>query len=112
VLSYYEQSQAKGRIRSLAGAIFKALTTDQLMKEFATWKAEQPVYKAPKPKQSAASNEQIVPLDELRSGWEIMKKKGVTKYATFEDSLADYRNNPAYRIETRGDQEYLIFTSS
>lgn len=112
VLSYYEQSQAKGRIRSLAGAIFKALTTDQLMKEFSTWKADQPIYKAPKPKQSATINEQVVPLDELRSGWEIMRKKGVTKYATFEESLADYEKDPAYRIETRGDREYLIFTGA
>jgi plasmid replication initiation protein len=112
VLSYYEQSQAKGRIRSLAGAIFKALTTDQLTKEFSTWKAEQPIYKAPKPKQPTPVNEQIVPLDELRSGWEIMKKKGVTKYATFEESLADYEKDPAYRIETRDGREYLIFTGS
>jgi len=109
VLQYYEQAQTKGRIRSLAGAIFKALINDQLIKEFEQWQADQPVYKAPKAKEDASVGEEIIPLDELRSGWEIMKKKGMSPYATFEDSLEEYRKNPAYRIEIRDGREYLIF---
>ncbi|MFD1141103.1 replication initiation protein [Larkinella insperata] len=47
VLEYYDQTQQKGRIRSLAGVVYKALMTDLLRREFEVWKAQQPVYKAP-----------------------------------------------------------------
>lgn len=109
VFHYYEQAQTKGRIRSLAGAIYKALMSDQLKKEFEQWKAEQPTYKAPNPKQITPVSEKAIPLDELRSGWEIMHKKGLNSHPTFEDSLSDYQNDPNYRIETRNGQEYLIY---
>ena len=111
VLHYYEQAQTKGRIRSLAGVVFKALTTDQLTKEFDQWKAEQPVYKAPKAKQPVSLREEVIPLEELQSGWEIMNKKGLSSHATFADSLAEYQKDPAYRIEIRDGKECLIYSS-
>ena len=111
VMQYYEQAQVKGRIRSLAGAIFKALTTDQLTKEFDQWKASQPVYIAPKPKQTSSPREEVIQLEELRSGWEIMNKKGLSTYSSFEDSLVEYQKDPAYRIEVRDGKECLIYSS-
>lgn len=111
VLQYYDQTQTKARIRSLGGAIFKALTTDQLVKEFELWKAAQPVYKAPKPRQNAFQ-EKVIPLTELRSGWEIMNKKGLSSHATFEESLLDYQKDPAYQIEVRNGEECLIYSSN
>ncbi len=109
VLNYYDEANTKGRVRSLAGAIFKGLTTDQLAREFGVWKAEnQPVYKAPQPRQLRMSSEKTIPLDELRTGWEVMKRKGLTNHETFEDSMAEYQNNPMYRIEERDGKEYLV----
>ena len=112
VLNHYQEANVKGRIRSLAGVIFKALTTDQLAKEYELWKVDQPVYKAPKTKPAPSTAEELVPVDELRSGWEIMKKKGLSPYETFEDSMKEYQNNSAYRIETRDGREYLIVTKA
>lgn len=110
VLTYYEQVQTKARIRSLAGAIYKALMTNQLTNEFEIWKATQPVYKAPQPKVTVAEvNEDVISMDDLRSGWEAMRKKGLSDYPTFESSLDQYRNNPDYRFEMRGGLDCLIY---
>ena len=109
VLQYYEQIQAKGRIRSLAGVIYKSLMTNQLANEFALWKAAQPSYKAPNTKVDKVVGEDIILLDELRAGWEAMRKKGMSDYETFEDSLKPYENNPAYRFEVRDDKHCLIY---
>lgn len=114
VFHHYEQAQTKGRIRSLAGAIFKALTTDQLLTEFSNWKNEQPVYKTTKTKKSAPvpANVQTIPLDELRSGYEVMKKKGLTTHATFEDSLKTYLADPCYQLGELEGKPVLIFTEA
>ena len=111
VLHYYEQAQTKGRIRSLAGVVFKALTTDQLLKEFDQWKAGRPVYKAPEAKPPVSVREEVIPLEELQSGWEIMHKKGLSTHVTFADSLTEYQKDPAYRIEIRDGKECLIYSS-
>lgn len=42
----------------------------------------------------------------------IMKKKGLSPYKTFEDSMKEYQNHSAYRIETRAGREYLIVTKA
>ncbi|WP_461099081.1 replication initiation protein [Spirosoma luteolum] len=112
VLAYYEQSKAKGKIRSLAGAVYKALTTEQLSIEFEHWKVQQPVYKAPAPKPGPSVHEDIIPLDELRSGWEIMHAKGLSAHATFEESLQSYQQDPAYSIEERNGVQYLIYRTT
>gem|GEM_PF-662761 len=109
VLHYYEQVQKRGRIRSLAGVIYKALMTNQLVNEFDTWKAAQPVYKPPKSKSVASLGEDIILLDDLQEGWEAMRKKGLSDYETFEDSLKLYQNNPAYRFEVRNNKRCLIY---
>lgn len=110
VLTYYEQVQTKARIRSLAGIIYKALMTNQLANEFENWKAAQPVYKAPQPKATASeSSEDVITMEEMRSGWEAMWKKGLSDYPTFESSLDQYRNNPDYRFEMRGGVDCLIY---
>lgn len=109
VLHYYDQVEQKGRIRSPAGAIFKALTTDQLKNEFEVWKSQQPVYKSPLPKQQSIA-EDVIPIEELRSGWQQMKIKGLTEEETFEDSIRKYQNDPAYRFETRNGLDCLIYT--
>jgi len=110
VLTYYEQAQTKARIRSLAGAIYKALMTNQLANEFELWKATQPVYKAPQAKTTVSElNEDVIAMEEMRSGWEAMRKKGLSDYLTFESSLDQYRNNPDYRFEMRGGVDYLIY---
>ena len=112
VFQHYEQAKTKGRIRSLAGAIFKALTTDQLLIEFSSWKNEQPVYKAPKSKQSTVAEPtvQTIPLAELESGYEVMRKKGLTSHATFEDSLKAYLADPCYQLNEIDGQQVLIYT--
>lgn len=109
VLHYYDQIQTKGRIRSLAGVIYKSLMTNQLANEFALWKAAQPVYKTPEPKTSGPVGEDVILLDELREGWEAMRKKGLSDYETFEDSLKPYENNPAYRFDVRDGNRCLIY---
>lgn len=58
VLDYYNEDKHKGRIRNRAGAIFTALTKDQLKKEFEIWKANKPVYKAPTPKKEVRAQQQ------------------------------------------------------
>ena len=110
VLQYYEQAQTKGRIRSLVGAIYKALMTDQLTKEFEQWKTEQPVYTAPKPKETPTVQEDVISLEELRSGWKIMSEKGLSSHATFEESLTEYLKDPAYRIENQNGEDCLIYS--
>lgn len=113
VLSYYEQAQTKGRIRSLAGAIYKALMTNQLANEFEAMKGAQPVYKAPQAKTRPDEvAEDVISLDELRSGWEAMRRQGLSDHETFEASLAQYKNTPAYRFETRDGIDYLIYSRS
>jgi plasmid replication initiation protein len=109
VLMYYEQAQAKGRIRSLAGAIYKALMTNQLSNEYAVWVTTQPIYKAPKPKDNSPVAEDVISLDDLRSGWEVMRKQGLTDHITFEDSLSQYEQNPHYRFEIRNGVNCLIY---
>ena len=111
VLTYYEQAQTKGRIRSLAGAIYKALMTNQLVDEFEIWKTVQPVYKSPQLKAAASEAiEDVISMAEMQSGWAAMRKKGLSEHATFEASLIQYRNNPDYRFEKRGDVDCLIYT--
>ncbi|MCY7359231.1 MAG: replication initiation protein [Rudanella sp.] len=113
VLIYYEQAQTKGRIRSLAGAIYKALMTNQLVNELEAVKAAQPTYKAPQPKAATDEiGEDVIALDELRSGWEAMRKQGLSDYETFEASLTPYRTMPNYRFERRNGVDCLIYTRS
>ena len=109
VLHYYEEIQKKGRIRSLAGVIYKALMTNQLANEFDAWKAAQPVYKSPRSTPASSVSEDVILLDELRAGWEAMRKKGLSNHETFEDSLQPYQNNPAYRFEVRNGKDCLIY---
>ncbi|WP_375449324.1 replication initiation protein [uncultured Nostoc sp.] len=110
VLNYYDQSNTKSRIRSLAAVIYKALMTDQLTREFEASKASQPTYKAPAKKTTTIDREEIIPLDIIRSGWETMHKKGLTEYETFEENLLAYQKNPAYRFEVVNGVECLIYT--
>ncbi len=113
VLTYYEQAQTKGRIRSLAGAIYKALMTNQLANELEAVKAAQPTYKAPESKIATDGVvEDVIALDELRSGWEAMRKQGLSEYETFEASLSPYRTMPNYRFEQRNGVDCLIYTRS
>ena len=108
VLEYYKQANAKGKVRSLGGAIYKALTTEQLMQEFQHWKAEVPVYKAPKSKPFVETRrEKVLSMDELRRGYAIMNTNSLTNQISFDESLALYYGD--YRIEIRNGQEVLIY---
>ena len=109
VLQYYHQAQANGRIRSLPGAIYKGLTTNQLSSEYGLWKAAQPTYKAPSPKPEPTVREDVISLDELRASWETMHKRGLTDVATFEESLAKYEADSNYRFEVRSGVRRLIY---
>lgn len=110
VLYYYQEVNKKGRLRSLAGAIYKALTINQLRKEFDLYQQQNiaPLYKAPLPKQVNKASAKIIPFEELEDGWKVLNRKGLTQYATFEDSLVDYVDNPMYRFEERDGKKYLI----
>jgi hypothetical protein len=109
VLMYYDQLQHKARIRSLPGAIYKAIVYGQLANEFELWKQNH-VYRAPTQKPTTQVTEDVISLGDLRSGWEAMKKQGLSDYETFEESLQQYRNHPDYRFEMRGSEECLIYS--
>lgn len=109
VLQHYDQAQTNGRIRSLPGIIYKALTTNQLTSEYGLWKASQPTYKAPSPKPEPAVREDVITLDDLRVSWGTMHKKGFTDVNTFEESLVKYEADPNYRFEVRDGVHCLIY---
>jgi plasmid replication initiation protein len=112
VINYYQEVNKTGKLRSPAGAIFKALTTDQLRPEFATFQQQSApiVYKKPQPASKPQAGNKAISFEELENGWNVLSRKGLTKYATFNDSLADYANNPMYRFEERDGKQYLIVT--
>ncbi|WP_460640201.1 replication initiation protein [Larkinella harenae] len=66
VLDYFDQTQQKGRIRSLAGVVYKALTTDQLRSEFEVWKTQKPVYKAPVAKPDETSETDLRASEQMQ----------------------------------------------
>lgn len=109
VIQYYQEAKKKGRIKSTAGAIYKALMTDQLKQEFLVWQTDQPTYHAPKPiiKQP---NVEIIPLEVLREQFKTLQDKGLTDYGTFETYLDWMLQQDVYDMDVVEGREVLVYT--
>ncbi len=109
VIHYYQEAKKKGRIKSTAGAIYKALMTDQLKQEFLVWQADQPTYHAPKPpvKQPAV---EIIPLAVLREQFKTLHDKGLSNHATFEAYLDWMLQQDVYDMDVVEGKEVLVYT--
>ncbi|UHG93855.1 replication initiation protein [Spirosoma oryzicola] len=109
VIHYYQEAKKKGRLKSLAGAIYKALMTDQLRQEFQLWQANQPTYHAPKATHKTAKVE-IIPLDVLREQFESLSTKGLAEYDTFEAYLDWMLSQAMYDMDVIDGKEVLVYT--
>jgi plasmid replication initiation protein len=112
VIQYYQDAKTKGRIKSLAGALYKALMTDQLLSEYQSWKDNQPTYSTPKPVQKKTSKVDIISVDELREGFAVLKRKGLTEFNTFEESLDSMLQQEAYELDIIDGREVLVYTEA
>ncbi len=109
VIQYYQEAKKKGRIKSTAGAIYKALMTDQLKQEFLVWQADQPTYHTPKPS-VRQSNVEIIPLEVLREQFKTLQDKGLSNYSTFEAYLDWMLQQDVYDMDVVEGKEVLVYT--
>ncbi|GAB2590487.1 hypothetical protein GCM10027190_43930 [Spirosoma areae] len=109
VIQYYQEAKKKGRIKSTAGAIYKALMTDQLKQEFLVWQADQPTYHAPKPS-IKQPNIEIIPLEILREQFKTLQDKGLSDYSTFEAYLDWMLQQDEYDMDVVEGKEVLVYT--
>jgi plasmid replication initiation protein len=109
VIHYYQDAKKAGRIKSPAGAMYKALMTDQLKAEFSVWKANQPAYQPPKPLQKAA-NVEIIPLDVFSDQFETLRAKGLTDHTSFEAYIDWILGQDCYELDVIEGKEVLIYT--
>lgn len=109
VIKYYQEAKKDGRIKSSAGAIYKALMTDQLSQEFKAWKAEQPVYQSPKPT-TKAPNVEVIDLDVLREQFTTLREKGLTDHTSFEENLNWMLSQKGYDMDIVDGKEVLTYT--
>ncbi|GAB3716550.1 hypothetical protein GCM10027592_57920 [Spirosoma flavus] len=109
VINYYQEAKKNGRIKSSAGAIYKALMTDQLSQEFKAWKAEQPVYQSPK-STTKAPNVEVIDLDVLREQFNTLRAKGLTDHTSFEENLNWMLSQKEYDMDIVDGKEVLTYT--
>ena len=109
VIQYYQEAKKNGRIKSSAGAIYKALMTDQLSQEFKIWKAEQPIYQSPKPNPKA-SNVEVIDLDVLREQFETLREKSLSNHNSFEEYLSWMLSQKEYDMDIIDGKEVLTYT--
>lgn len=109
VIKYYQEAKKKGRIKSVGGAIYKALMTDQLKQEFLAWQADQPTYHSPKPTVKLP-NVEIIPLEVLGEQFKTLQDKGLSNYASFEDYLSWMLKQPEYDMDVVDGKEVLMYT--
>ncbi len=109
VIQYYQEAKKKGRIKSPAGAMYKALMMDQLKQEFSLWQADQPMYHPPKPTVKQLKVE-IIPLAVLREQFKTLHEKGLSDHATFEAYLDWMLQQDVYEMDVVEGKEVLIYT--
>jgi plasmid replication initiation protein len=109
VIKYYQEAKKNGRIKSSAGAIYKALMTDQLNQEFKAWKVEQPVYQAPK-QITKTSNVEVIDLNVLRDQFATLYEKGLSDYNSFEEYLNWILSQKEYEMDIIDGKEVLTYT--
>ncbi|WP_020602382.1 replication initiation protein [Spirosoma spitsbergense] len=109
VIKYYQHAKKSGRIKSLAGAIYKALMTDQLIQEFKVWQVEQPVYHSPQPSPKKASTE-IIDLNVLEEQFKSIYAKGLSNHDSFEAYINWMLSQETYNMEMIDGKEVLIYT--
>lgn len=109
VIHYYQEAKKKGRIKSPAGAMYKALMTDQLKQEFLVWQADQPTYQSPKPSLKTPTVE-IISLDVLREQFKTLLAKGLTDHTTFEAYMEWMLQQEAYDMDVVDGKEVLVYT--
>lgn len=110
VIKYYQEAKKNGRIKSPAGAIYKALMTDQLSQEFKTWKAEQLIYQAPKPTLKAPSVE-VINIDILKEQFRTLHEKGLSDYNSFDEYLSWMLDQEEYDMDIVDGKEVLTYTA-
>lgn len=109
VIQYYQEAKKSGRIKSPAGAMYKALMTDQLRQEFEVWKADQPTYQPPKPSTKAPKVD-IISLEEFRQQFESLHTKGLTEHPSFEAYLDFLLQQDSYELDVIDGKEVLVYT--
>ncbi|MFD2938251.1 replication initiation protein [Spirosoma flavum] len=109
VIHYYQEAKKKGRIKSPAGAIYKALMTDQLKQEFLVWQADQLTYHSPKPTLKTPKVE-VIPLDVLREQFRTLHDKNLSTYASFEAYLDWMLEQEEYDMDVVDGKEVLVYT--
>lgn len=110
-IKYYQEAKKNGRIKSPAGAIYKALMTDQLDQEFKVWKAEQPIYNSPKAIKTGPKTE-IIELDMLREQFTTLHEKGLSNHNSFDDYLNWMLQQDEYDMDVLDGREILVYTES
>jgi plasmid replication initiation protein len=109
VIQYYQEAKKIGRIKSPAGAMYKALMMDQLKGEFSRWQADQPTYHPPKPTVKQP-NVEIIPVDVLREQFKTLQEKGLSDHRTFENYLDWMLQQDVYDMDVIDGKEVLIYT--
>lgn len=109
VIQYYQEAKKKGRIKSPAGAMYKALMMDQLKQQFSLWQADQPTYHPPKPTVKQLKVE-IIPLALLKEQFKTLHEKGLSDHATFEAYLDWMLQQDVYDMDVVEGKEVLIYT--
>ncbi|UFH57914.1 hypothetical protein [Spirosoma sp. KNUC1025] len=109
VIQYYQEAKKKGRIKSPAGAMYKALMTDQLKAEFVVWQADQPVYHAPKPVVKPQPIE-IIQIELLNEQFLTLQSKGLASHETFEAYLDWMLQQQEYDMDVVDGKEVLVYT--
>lgn len=109
VIKYYQEAKKNGRIKSSAGAIYKALMTDQLSQEFKVWKAEQPIYQAPK-HVSKMPNVEVIDLNILKDQFATLYEKSLSNYNSFEEYLNWMLSQKEYDMDIVDGKEVLTYT--
>ena len=110
-IKYYQEAKKNGRIKSPAGAIYKALMTDQLDQEFKVWKAEQPIYNSPKAIKKVPKTE-IIELGMLREQFITLHEKGLSNHDSFDDYLNWMLQQDEYDMDVLDGREILVYTES
>ncbi|MFC7671421.1 hypothetical protein ACFQT0_31445 [Hymenobacter humi] len=108
VINQQRGKSTQGKISSLAGAVFTAITKGHSLEEYR--KSLVVRKKAAVRKSEKASNETLrYRLDEVKESYEVMSKKNIAKGSTFEENLQlVYLSQGFRREEDAQGVEWLV----
>ncbi len=108
VINELSKKKDRGNIKSLSGAIYVAIVKQQLLKEYLELKNSK-IYKQPNAKTVPTTKEAttILKLEEQREGFDLMKKRGMTEFDTFDDFLENLLQS-GFRYTRQNGVELLI----